>query len=37
MKKTATILTMCVAVLALAASGAFADEEKTSTELNLDA
>ena len=37
MKKTATILTLCVAVLALAASGAFADEEKTSTELNQDA
>ena len=37
MKKTATILTLCVAVLALAAPGAFADEEKTSTELNQDA
>jgi lipid-binding SYLF domain-containing protein len=36
MKKTAMILTLCVAVLALAAPGAFADEEKSSTELKQD-
>jgi lipid-binding SYLF domain-containing protein len=37
MKKTAAILTLCVAVLMFVAPGAVADEEKTSTELNQDA
>ena len=36
MKKTATILILCAAVLALAAPGAIADEEKSSKELKLD-
>lgn len=37
MKKTAVILTLCVAVLALVAPGAVADEQKTSKELERDA
>ena len=36
MKKTAVILTLCVAMLAIAAPGAIADEEKSSKELKLD-
>ncbi len=37
MKKTAVILTLCVAVLAIAAPGAMADDEKSSKELERDA
>jgi lipid-binding SYLF domain-containing protein len=36
MKKTAVILTLCLAVLALTAPGAAADEQKSSTELKLE-
>ena len=36
MKKTAVILTLCVAVLALTVPGAVADEQKTSKELKLE-
>ena len=36
MKKTAAILTLCVAVLVLAAPGAADDDEKSSKELKLD-
>ena len=36
MKKTAVILTLCVAVIALAAPAAVADEEKSSQELKLE-
>ena len=36
MKKTTGILTLCVAVLALAVPGAVADEQKTSKELKLE-
>lgn len=36
MKKTAAIMTLCVAVLALAAPRAVADEEKSSKELKLE-
>jgi len=36
MKKTAAILTLCVAVLMFVAPGAVADEEKSSTELKQD-
>ncbi len=36
MRKTATILTLCVAVLALAAPGSVADEGKSSKELKAD-
>ena len=36
MKKTATILILCAAALALSAPGAIADEEKSSKELKLD-
>lgn len=36
MRKTATILTLCVAVLALAAPRAIADDEKSSQELKIE-
>jgi lipid-binding SYLF domain-containing protein len=36
MKKTATILSLCVAVMALAAPGAIADDEKSSQELKAE-